>query len=96
MVSAIGSPTASNASSNSAEIAALQIQLANDQKQLQQDETPGAGAPNAATVQLAAAQIALVTAEIAQLSSASASSTVSSVSSVSKSSTLGNTINVTA
>jgi hypothetical protein len=89
-MTAIGSSTTSSAAGNSAQIAALEKQLVKYQKELQQDETPGAGVANAATAQLVATQITLVETEIAQLSSAGA------LASASAASTLGSQLDVTA
>ncbi len=86
----IGSSTASSAAGNSAQIAALEKQLAKYQNELRQDETPGAGVANAATTQLVATQITLVETEIAQLSAAGA------LASTSTASTLGSQLDVTA
>jgi len=65
MLSALGSSI--TASNNSAQIAALQKQLAQYEKQFQADESVGGDAQGSGA-QLLAAQITLVATEISQLS----------------------------
>ena len=78
----------SSAGGNSAQIAALQKQLAQYEKQLQTDEAKG-GKASAASTQLVTTEITLVETEISQLSKAT-------VAGASTGSALGNNIDVTA
>jgi FlxA-like protein len=64
--SSISSP--STGTSNTAQIAALERQLAKIEKQLQTDQASGGAAASTATTQLLTSQITLVETEIAALS----------------------------
>lgn len=86
MVTAIGS-TSSTANSNGSQIAVLERELANYEKQLQQAVGTGGGPASAATAQLVAVEISVVEAQISELATPVAAS---------PSSTLGTHLNVTA
>ena len=90
MVSAIGATAASAVgSSNAAQIAALEKQLAQYEKQLKQDEAASASAANSEVTQLLAAQIAAVQAQIAQLSNTSSMSATAKQSAANSATTTG-------
>jgi hypothetical protein len=101
MLSTIG-PTIT-ASNSSAQIAALEKQLAQYEKQFQADESLGGGSP-ASGAELLATQITLVETEISELSGSSGGTTAASTAAaaasgqaaVSSNGALGKNIDVTA